>query len=251
MNRITETIRYVGVNDTSKVLFESLWPLPKGVSYNSYLVFGQKTALVDTADAAFAEEYLAKVKAEAGDRTIDYLIVNHMEPDHSALLGRVREEWPQIRIVTTAKAVPMIAGYHGLTDNIEIVKEGDVLDLGRGVTLQFFFAPMVHWPEVMVTYYAAEKTLFSADAFGTFGVVEGKVNACKFEDYREEMTRYYANIVGKFGAPVQAALKKLSGLEIARVCSTHGPVWEDELGDVIALYDKLSRYEGERGGCIV
>ena len=144
MNRITETIRYVGVNDTSKVLFESLWPLPKGVSYNSYLVFGQKTALVDTADAAFAEEYLAKVKAEAGDRTIDYLIVNHMEPDHSALLGRVREEWPQIRIVTTAKAVPMIAGYHGLTDNIEIVKEGDVLDLGRGVTLQFFFAPMVH-----------------------------------------------------------------------------------------------------------
>ena len=251
MNRITETIRYVGVNDTSKVLFESLWPLPKGVSYNSYLVFGQKTALVDTADAAFAEEYLAKVKAEAGDRTIDYLIVNHMEPDHSALLGRVREEWPQIRIVTTAKAVPMIAGYHGLTDNIEIVKEGDVLDLGRGVTLQFFFAPMVHWPEVMVTYYAAEKTLFSADAFGTFGVVEGKVNACKFEDYREEMTRYYANIVGKFGAPVQAALKKLSGLEIARVCSTHGPVWEDELGDVIALYDKLSRYEGERGVCIV
>lgn len=251
MSKLTETIRYVGVNDTAKSLFEGLWPLPKGVSYNSYLVTGEKTALIDTADAAFAEEFLANVKAEAGDRKIDYLIVNHMEPDHSALMGLIRGEWPEIRIVTSVKAVPMIAGYHGLTDNIDVVKEGDTLDLGAGVVLQFFMAPMVHWPEVMVTYLALEKTLFSADAFGTFGVVEGQVNACRFADYREEMIRYYANIVGKFGVPVQAALKKLSSLEIKRLCSTHGPVWEEELGDVVALYDRLSRYEGEKGVCIV
>ncbi|MGN0189147.1 MAG: FprA family A-type flavoprotein [Candidatus Cryptobacteroides sp.] len=251
MSKLTETIRYVGVNDTAKTLFEGLWPLPKGVTYNSYLVFGEKTALIDTAEASFAEEYIAKVKAEAGGRTIDYLIVNHMEPDHSSLLERVREEWPQIRIVTSAKAVPMIAGYYGLTDNIEVVKEGGVLDLGSGVTLQFFMAPMVHWPEVMVTYYAAEKTVFSADAFGTFGIVEGRINDCRFADYRDEMIRYYANIVGKYGPPVQAALKKLSALEVKRLCSTHGPVWEDGLGEVVALYDRLSKYEGERGVCIV
>lgn len=263
MNRkISEKIRYVGVNDHHKVIFEGMWPLPFGVTYNSYLVVDDKIALIDTAEADFSKEFLSNIRSEIGDRKIDWLVVNHMEPDHSSLMKEIRETYPDIQIVTNAKAVPMINGYYGITDNIRIVKEGDTLDLG-GTTLRFHMAPMVHWPETMVTYLVEEATLFSGDAFGTFGAVDGEItdsgaslcgwldkSADCFSEFRDEMTRYYSNIVGKYGQMVQAALKKLSGLEIKRICSTHGPVWEKHVSDVVAYYDRLSRYGAERGVCI-
>lgn len=251
--RLSERIRYVGINDNQTVLFERQWPLPYGVSYNSYLVVDEKVALIDTAAAAFGDEFLANIKAEIGDRGIDFLIVNHMEPDHSALQSVIRREYPDCVIVTNAKAVPMIEGYQGLTDNIKVISEGESLSLGS-VDLQFFMVPMVHWPETMVTWCPQEGTLFSGDAFGTFKTVPESVTeagADIFNEFKDEMTRYYSNIVGKYAAPVQSALKKLGGLDIARVCSTHGPVWEKSVPAVVALYDKLSRYEPlEHGVCL-
>lgn len=250
--RLSERIRYVGVNDHQTELFERQWPLPYGVSYNSYLVVDEKVALIDTAAAQFADEFFANIKSEIGDRPIDYLVVNHMEPDHSALQAAVRKEYPACEIVTNAKAAPMIEGYQGITDNIKIIKEGESLSLGE-VSLQFFMVPMVHWPETMVTWCPEENTLFSGDAFGSFkavpvGVIDSKSGT--FADYQDEMTRYYASIVGKYGSPVQAALKKLNGLEIKRICSTHGPVWENSISQVIALYDRLSRYDADHGVCL-
>ena len=250
--RLSERIRYVGVNDHQTELFERQWPLPYGVSYNSYLVVDEKVALIDTAAAQFADEFFANIKSEIGERPIDYLVVNHMEPDHSALQAAVRKEYPACEIVTNAKAAPMIEGYQGITDNIKIIKEGESLSLGE-VSLQFFMVPMVHWPETMVTWCPEENTLFSGDAFGSFkaapvGVIDSKSGT--FADYQDEMTRYYASIVGKYGSPVQAALKKLNGLEIKRICSTHGPVWENSISQVIALYDRLSCYDADHGVCL-
>lgn len=247
--KLSEHVRYVGVNDFRPFLFENQWALPHGVSYNSYLVVDEKIALVDTAAAAFGEQFLANIREEIGDRQVDYLIVNHMEPDHSALMSLVRKEYPGIQIVTNAKAVSMIEGYQGITDNVKVIKEGEVLSLGS-VSLTFAMIPMVHWPETMVTYLAEEQTLFSGDAFGCFGAVEGGI-CDRFEEYRDEMVRYYASIVGKYGQPVQTALKKLSGLALSRICSTHGPVWESQIPQVVALYDRMSRYETDKGVCIV
>lgn len=250
--RLTERIRYVGVNDMKTDLFERQWPLPYGVSYNSYLVVGEKVALIDTAAAGFSDELLANIRSEIGDRAVDYLVVNHMEPDHSALQAVIREQYPDCEIVTNAKAASMIEGYHGITDNVRVIKEGESLPLG-GVSLQFFMVPMVHWPETMVSWCPEENTLFSGDAFGTFKAVGETINDSKsgtFEEYKDEMTRYYASIVGKYGGPVQAALKKLGGLEIKRICATHGPVWENSIPEVIALYDRLSRYDADHGVCL-
>lgn len=247
--KLTERIRYVGLNDRQTVLFENQWPIPEGVSYNSYLVVDEKVALIDTAAAAFGDAYLENIRREIGDRPVDYLIVNHMEPDHSALQARIRAQYPDVTIVTNAKAVPMIAGFQGITENIRVIKEGENLPLGE-TSLQFFMAPMVHWPETMVTWCAEEQTLFSGDAFGTFKAVNNNVidsESNDYELYKEEMTRYYASIVGKYGATVQNALKKLSGLPIKRICSTHGPVWERDIPQVVALYDRLSRYDADPG----
>ncbi len=263
MSRISEKVRYVGVNDHDKILFEGLWPLPFGVTYNSYLVVDEKIALIDTVETEFSEEFIAGIKEEIGDRKIDYLVVNHMEPDHSSSIAAIRGLYPDITIVSTALAVPMIKGYYGVEGNMLTVKDGDTVSLG-GSTLSFHATPMVHWPETMMTYLVEEKTIFSGDAFGSFGAVEGGIidseaglggwlgerKEC-FEAFRDEMTRYYSNIVGKYGAQVQAAFRKLSALEIKRICSTHGPVWESQAGKVVALYDSLSRYEAERGVCIV
>ena len=249
---LSDRIRFVGVNDFRTRLFEHQWPLPFGVSYNSYLVIGEKVALIDTAAASFKDEFLNNIKDEIGDRKVDYLVVNHMEPDHSALQAAVRAEYPECTIATNAKAVPMIEGYQGLTENILTVKEGETLDLG-GITLQFFMVPMVHWPETMVTWCPEENTLFSGDAFGSFRAVKDCVNDSEsgtFEEYKDEMTRYYASIVGKYGTPVQNALKKLGGLEIKRICSTHGPVWENSVSQVVGLYDRLSKYEVSHGVCL-
>ena len=252
MKKISERIHYVGVNDDTKTLFEGLWPLPYGVSYNSYVVADEKVALIDTVEHDFQGEYLDNIHETIGDREIDYLIVNHMEPDHSSLTAYMLEKYPQMKIVANAKTVPMLKGYYDVTDErILVMKDGESLSLG-GCDLSFHMVPMVHWPETMVTWLADEGTLFSGDAFGTFGAVNADVvdSEGTFESFRDEMMRYYSNIVGKYGTPVQTALKKLSGLNINRICSTHGPVWEKSIPEVVALYDKMSRYEVERGVCI-
>lgn len=253
MKKISGKIFYVGVNDTDKVQFEGLWPLPYGVSYNSYLVVDEKVALIDTVECGFEEEFLSNIEEAIGDRHIDYLVVNHMEPDHSSLIEYVMEKYPDLMIVANAKTVPMLKGYHGTPDEkIMVMSEGEKLYLGS-CSLSFHMIPMVHWPETMVTWLEEEGTVFSGDAFGTFGAVHEEITDDEdtFDQYREEMIRYYSNIVGKYGNPVQSALKKLSGLDVKRICSTHGPVWERNAADVVALYDRLSRYEVERGVCIV
>lgn len=253
MKQISERVFYVGVNDDDKVLFEGLWPLPVGVSYNSYVVADEKVALVDTVECGFEEEFISNIEEAIGDRPVDYLVVNHMEPDHSSLVSLMLERYPSLMIVANAKTLPMLAGYYGVpADRVKVMAEGESLSLGT-CSLSFHMIPMVHWPETMVTWLAEEGTLFSGDAFGTFGSIDDAVvdEDDTFEQYRDEMMRYYSNIVGKYGGPVQAALKKLSGLEIKRICSTHGPVWERNIGEVVALYDKMSRYETERGVCLV
>lgn len=252
MKRISERIFYIGVNDDTKTLFEGLWPLPFGVSYNSYIVAGAKVALIDTVEHDFEGEFLDNIREAIGDRTIDYLIVNHMEPDHSSLTAYMLEKHPEMKIVANAKTVPMLKGYYDVPEErIMVMKDGDSLSLGD-CELRFYMVPMVHWPETMVTWLADEGTVFSGDAFGTFGAVNADVvdSEGTFESFRDEMIRYYSNIVGKYGTPVQTALKKLSGLDIKRICSTHGPVWENSVAEVVSLYDKLSLYEVERGVCI-
>ncbi len=251
MMNITEIkpgIRYVGVNDRTTTRFEGLWSLPYGVSYNSYLVLGEKVALIDTVEEGFGSRFIQNIERELQGRTIDYLVVNHMEPDHSSSVLALRRIYPQMQVIGNAKTLQMLQGYYGIQDRTLEVKEGDSLDLG-GLTLQFYFAPMVHWPEVMVSYCPEHKLLFSADAFGTFGTLDGGVtdSQLRLDHYWDEMRRYYACIVGKYGAPVQKALQKLGGLQIETICSTHGPVWQREIGRVIDIYDRLSRYEGERG----
>lgn len=253
MQKISDRIYYIGVNDTDKVLFEGLWPLPFGVSYNSYLVIDEKVALIDTVECGFEEEFMQNIDEVLGERKIDYLVVNHMEPDHSSLVSYVLKRYPDLKVIANAKTLPMLKGYHKVSeDRVEIVAEGQSISLGS-CSLSFHMVPMVHWPETMVTWLAEERTVFSGDAFGTFGAVEGNVVDADdtFEVYRDEMMRYYSNIVGKYGTPVQSALKKLAGLPVNRICSTHGPVWENNIPAVVSLYDRLSRYEGERGVCVV
>lgn len=253
MKKISERIYHVGVNDSAKTLFEGLWPLPCGVSYNSYVVADEKVALIDTVEHGFEDEFLANINEAVGDRPLDYLVVNHMEPDHSSLVRYMLEKYPEMMIVANAKTLPMLTGYYGITaEKVMVMKEGESLSLGS-CSLSFHMIPMVHWPETMVTWMAEENTVFAGDAFGTFGAIDAEVvdSEDTFEKYRDEMMRYYSNIVGKYGIPVQSALKKLSGLEVRRICSTHGPVWEKCIPEVVALYDKMSRYEVERGVCIV
>ena len=253
MERISQRIFSVGVNDTDKVLFEGLWPLPYGVSYNSYVVADEKVALIDTVEGGFEDEVLSNIREAIGDRPIDYLVVNHMEPDHSSLISYMLEKYPDMMIVANSKTVPMLKGYYDVPeDKVHVVAEGGELSLG-GCSLKFYMVPMVHWPETMVTWLEEENTVFSGDAFGTFGAVPGSIvdEEGTLMEFKDEMIRYYSNIVGKYGKPVQTALKKLSGLNVLRICSTHGPVWENEVAEVVSLYDRLSRYDVDRGVCIV
>ena len=253
MERISQKIYSVGVNDTDKILFEGLWPLPYGVSYNSYLVVDEKIALIDTVESGFEEDFLYNIREAIADRPVDYLVVNHMEPDHSSLTAYMMDTYPDLMIIANAKTVPMLQGYYDVPlERIHVVAEGDKVCLGN-CSLQFYMIPMVHWPETMVTWLQEENTVFSGDAFGTFGAVPGSIvdEEGTLVEFKDEMIRYYSNIVGKYGKPVQTALKKLSGLQVMRICSTHGPVWENEVSEVVALYDRLSRYEVGRGVCIV
>ncbi len=245
---ITPSLYYVGVNDRRKSLFENQLPLPYGVSYNSYLIDDEKVALIDTVDACCFDIFLKKIEAVIGNKKIDYLIINHMEPDHSGSIRLIRECYPDIRIVGNAKTIEMISGYFEITDGLMEVKDGTVLELGKH-KLSFTLTPMVHWPETMMTYDMTEKILFSGDAFGCFGaldggVIDGTMNLDKFWD---EMRRYYACIVGKYGVPVQNALGKLEGVEIDYICSTHGPVWKENIEKVVNLYSGWSKYEAQPG----
>lgn len=251
MKKITELapgLHYVGANDRTTQRFEALWSLPYGVSYNSYLLVDEKVALIDSIEAGFADIYFDHIAGVLGDRPVDYLIVNHMEPDHSGSITRLRERYPDLKIVGNAKTLDMIGGYYGIRDNCLEVKEGDTLSLG-GRTLRFHLTPMIHWPETMMTYCVELKALFSGDAFGTFGALNGGIvdSQLCLEGFWDEMRRYYACIVSKYGKPVQMALRKLAGVDIEWICSTHGPVWHDRVADVVALYDKMSRHEGEYG----
>ncbi len=248
ITEIRPDIRYVGVNDRTTTRFEGLWPLPQGVSYNSYLVVGERIALIDTVEERFGSRLAENIRCEIGDRAIDYLVINHMEPDHSSSIAALRRLYPSMRIVGNAKTLQMVEGFYGLADHTLTVADGDVLDLG-GLTLCFHLTPMVHWPETMVTWCPERRVLFSGDAFGTFGALDGGITDSELDPdrYWDEMRRYYAAIVGKYGAPVQKALSKLAGLQIETICSTHGPVWQREAARVVDLYDRLSRYEGEPG----
>ena len=252
LKEIADHIYYVGVNDRQKALFENLWPLPYGVSYNSYLIVDEKTVLVDTVDICYSDIFLKKIEDALNGRTLDYLIVNHMEPDHAGSIRLLRQQYPDVQIVGNKQTFGMLDGFHGITSGLYEVKEGDTLSTGNH-QLYFYMAPMVHWPEVMVTYDATSKILFSADAFGTYGALDGGVvdSDMKVEHYWDEMIRYYSNIVGKYGNPVQRALQKLSTLDIQTICSTHGPVWREYKEKAIQIYDRLSRYEGEEGVTIV
>ena len=244
--KITDSILYVGVDDKTLDLFESQYVIPNGVSYNSYVILDDKITIMDTVDARKTEEWLANVEAVLGDKSPDYLVVSHMEPDHAANIKMLMDKYPQMQVVGNAKTFVMIPQFFDvdLTGRTVVVKEGDTLSLGAH-TLQFFMAPMVHWPEVMVAYEQSEKILFSADGFGKFGALDAD------EAWTCEARRYYFNIVGKYGAQVQALLKKAATLDIQMICPLHGPILKEDLGYYIGKYDIWSKYEPEDEGVFI
>lgn len=254
IREIKKNIAYVGVNDRRTTAFEGLWPLPYGVSYNSYIVSGsEKRALIDTVEISEINAFIRGIEAETGDRQIDYLIVNHMEPDHSGGIPAILEHYPEMKLVGNKLTIGMVKGFYHIPDDRFLeIKDGDTLSLGD-LTLRFITTPMVHWPETMMTLVEEEKVLFTGDALGTFGALAGAVidNEMDTEVYRREMYRYYACIVGKYGRFVQKALEKVLPLDIEYACPTHGPVWHEQLKDVVCVYDRLSRYEPEDGTVIV
>lgn len=241
-------VNYVGVNDRNKSLFEGMWPLPLGISYNSYLINDEKIALIDTVDAVFFDVFIQKIKNIIGDKKISYLVINHMEPDHSGSINFIKALYPDITIVGNRQTFGMIDGYYGPVENKIVVKEGDEIDLGYH-KLKFYLTPMVHWPETMMTLDQTEHILFSGDAFGCYGALNGgnidsKIN---IDIYWDEMVRYYSNIVGKYGSSVQRALKKFTDVPVKTICSTHGPIWQENVAKVVGIYDKLSTYTGDTG----
>ena len=244
---ITKDILYVGVNDHLVDLFEGQYDVPNGMAYNSYLICDDKVAVMDSVDAHFTDEWITKIAAALGERTPDYLVVQHMEPDHSGSVAAFAQAYPGTTIVASAQAFNMMKAYFGTdyADRRVVVKEGDTLPLGTH-TLHFVTAPMVHWPEVIMTYDDADKVLFSADAFGKFGALDVE------EPWLPEARRYFIGIVGKYGVQVQAVLKKAAALDIETVCSLHGPVLhKEQLGDVLAAYDTWSAYRPETEGVLV
>lgn len=243
---VTESILYVGCDDKDIELFESQYHVPNGVSYNSYVIMDEKIAIMDTTDPRVTEEWLGKVAQVLGDRKPDYLVINHMEPDHAGNIQKLAEKYPEMVLVSNAKVFAMLPQFFDfdLTDRTVVIKEGDTLSLGNH-TLQFFMAPMVHWPEAMVTYEQSEKILFSADGFGKFGALDVE------EEWADEARRYFINIVGKYGAQVQALLKKAATLDIAVICPLHGPILKEDLGYYIGKYLTWSSYEPEEEGIVV
>ncbi len=255
LRAIKDDIYYVGASDYRITLFENLFPLEHGVSYNAYLIADEKTCLLDTVDGSVKEEYLASVAAGLKGRGLDYLVVHHLEPDHSAVLIDIIKQYPEVTLVLNAKSASMLKNFIGesIVYHSLIVQENDTLSLGKH-TLSFMMAPMVHWPEVMVSYECTEKILFSADAFGTFGALSGNIfndEMVMDEKFYSEARRYYTNIVGKFGAPVQTLLKKASQLDLHMICPLHGPIYKNQFNELIRRYDLWSRNEAECNDVVI
>ena len=250
---ITDDLYWIGGNDRRLALFENIFPVPNGVSYNSYVLLDEKTVLFDTVDKAVSEQFFENLVHALGERTLDYVIINHMEPDHCAMLKEVIMRYPDVQIVCNAKTADIIKQFFKIETDAVIVKENDTLCTGKH-TFTFLMAPMVHWPEVMVTYDTTDKILFSADAFGTFGAINGNLFADEIEfehKWLDDARRYYTNIVGKYGAQVQALLKKASNVEIGMICPLHGPVWRKNIEWFVEKYQKWSTYEPEDQGVMI
>lgn len=254
--KVTDSIHWVGGNDRRLALFENLFPIPNGVSYNSYVILDEKTALMDTADPSIRSQFLENVQHVLNGRSLDYLIVNHMEPDHCSAIADIVNLYPEVKLVGNAKTFQIMGQFYSisdLSDRSVVVKDGDTLELGSH-TLAFYMTPMVHWPEVMVTYETSEKVLFSADAFGTFGALNGNIfnDEINFDrDWLNDARRYYTNIVGKFGAQVQSAIKKLSTLDIQIICPLHGPVWRSDIPYLLDKYQHWSTYTPEEQAVVI
>lgn len=255
VKQIQEDLYWVGGTDRRLALFENMYPIPRGVSYNSYLVTDEQTVLLDTVDRAVSDIFLENIACVLGDRELDYLIVNHMEPDHCAVIGELLLRYPALKVVGNAKTITMIKQFYDfeVDSRAVIVKEGDTLSTGQH-TFTFVMAPMVHWPEAMVTYDTNRKILYSADAFGTFGAMNGNLYADEVNfgrDWMDDARRYYTNIVGKYGPQVQALLKKAAGLEIAMICPLHGPIWRADIAKFVEKYDRWSSYRPEEAAVLI
>lgn len=247
---IIDKVFYIGVNDRKKHLFENNWPLPNGVAYNSYVIADEKTAVIDTLEYGSKQNYLETIADHIDGRDLDYLIVNHMEPDHAGMIGDLLRRYPNLKVVANKITFRMLHNFYNLSEsNFMEVKEGDVLDLGHH-KLTFVLTPWVHWPETMMTYDTTDKILFSCDAFGSYGSLDGGIydDQVDFDRYYlDEMRRYYSNIVAKWSPFVQKAFQKLAGVEVAYICPSHGVIWRKDINKVLGLYDKWSKYESEEG----
>ncbi len=251
---IKDNIYWVGANDRTTDLFEGTWPIPNGISYNTYLIDDEKLALVDTIKTSYEDKLLENIDKIATPSDIDYIITHHYEPDHSGALPTLRRIAPDAKIILTEKATGFLENFFGITKNTRTVETGDTLDLGKR-TLKFFETPFVHWPETMMSYIPSDKLLFSGDAFGKFGALEGSIFNDDVDyqsnEFESEVLRYFANIVAMYSPAVQSALDKLSDLDVEMIASTHGPVWRSDVEKIVELYDKFSRVEGENGVTIV
>ncbi|MEG1587105.1 MAG: FprA family A-type flavoprotein [Bacteroidales bacterium] len=246
--QIAPDIYYTGVNERTLKNFESIWPIPYGVSYNSYLIIDEKVVLIDASEQSMHAQHAMKIQEILGDREIDYLIINHMEPDHSGAIRDLLRIYPKMTLLGNSKTLAMVQGFYDINPSVLEIKDQDVLDTGNH-KLRFYLTPMVHWPETMMTYDETTQTLFSGDAFGCYGALNGAVLDIDMELdlYWTEMRRYYATIVGKYAVPVQNALKKLGNLPISLLCSTHGPVWKKYIHEAINYYNQYSKYESGPG----
>lgn len=255
VKKINEQLFWVGGTDRRLALFENAYPIPRGISYNAYLLLDEKTVLFDTVDRAITDQFFENIESLLRGRTLDYVVVNHMEPDHCATLGEIVLRYPDVKVVCNAKTVPIIKQFYNfdIDSRVVIVKENDTFSSGTH-TFTFLMAPMVHWPEVMVTYDMTDKVLFSADAFGTFGAMNGNLFADEVQFEREwldDSRRYYTNIVGKYGPSVQTLLKKASSLDIQALCPLHGPVWRENIGWYVDKYLTWSSYEPEEQAVMI
>lgn len=254
VRKVLDDIYWIGGSDRRISLFENIFPVPNGVSYNSYLIMDEKTVLLDTVDYSISRQFIENITYVLSGRSLDYIVVNHMEPDHCALIGDLILKYPDVKLIGNSKTFEMIKQFfEGMDFQSIVVKEGDTFNTGKH-SLRFVMAPMVHWPESMVTFDESSSTLFSADAFGTFGALDGTIFADEVNfdrDWLDDARRYYTNIVGKYGAQVQAVLKKAESLDIKIICPLHGPIWRENLGYIIDKYNKWSKYEPEENGVMI
>lgn len=249
---LADDIYFLGYNDRRTNLFENIWPIPHGISYNSYLIVDEKIALIDTVERSFIDEYLESIEEIIGNRPIDYLVINHMEPDHSGALKAIVQKYPEITLVGNKKTFAFVESFYMEPENVHMVHDNDVLELGKH-RLQFQTIPMVHWPETMVTYEETNKILFSGDAFGSYGTLDGGIfdDEINLNFYEIEVMRYFTNIVGKYCPHTQRAIKKLAPLDIKMIAATHGPIWRTDLDWVLTRYNKWSSYDLDKGVVIV